>query len=57
VNSTKSNRRWLTMLAALVAISMLGDAAGLIIHYALRHSIERGVPIAHDLTTMTSHIR
>jgi hypothetical protein len=45
------------MLAALVAISMLGDAAGLIIHYALRHSIERGVPIAHDLTTMTSHIR
>jgi hypothetical protein len=45
------------MLAALVAISMLGDAVGLIIHYGLRHSVERGVPIAHDLTTVTSRIR
>jgi hypothetical protein len=57
VNSKKSNRRWLTMLAALVAISMLGDAVGLIIHYGLRRSVERGVPIAHDLTTVTAHIR
>jgi hypothetical protein len=45
------------MLAALVAISVLGDAVGLIIHYTLRYPVERGVPIAHDLTTVTSHIR
>lgn len=45
------------MLAALVAISILGDAVGLIIHYGLRHSVVRGVPIARDLTTEESHIR
>jgi hypothetical protein len=45
------------MLAALVAISMLGDAVGLIIHYALRHPIDHGVPSARDLTTAISHNR
>jgi hypothetical protein len=33
VNAQKTNRRRLTMLAALVAITVLGDVVGLIIHY------------------------
>jgi hypothetical protein len=57
VNSRKTNGKWLTMLVALVGISMLGDAVGLIIHYAFRPPVMRGVPIAHDLTAATSHIR
>jgi hypothetical protein len=34
VDAQKTNRRQLTMLAALVAITVLGDVLGLIIHYA-----------------------
>jgi hypothetical protein len=46
------------MLAALVAITVLGDAVGLIIHYGFRHSVVRGIPIAHDLSgSAPSHIR
>lgn len=45
------------MLGALVAISMLGDAVGLIVHYGFRHSVVPDVPIAHDLTAAISHIR
>jgi len=35
VNAQKKNRRRLTMLATLVAITVLGDVVGLVIHYAL----------------------
>jgi hypothetical protein len=31
------------MLAALVAISVLGDAIGLIIHYGFEHNLTRDV--------------
>ena len=52
MNARKSNRRSLTMLAALVAISMLGNSVGLIIHYGLTgRSVVRAMPIAHDLTS------
>jgi hypothetical protein len=56
VNARKSNRRSLTMLAALVAIAMLGNGVGLIIHYGLTgHSVAvRAMPIAHDLTSNAS---
>jgi hypothetical protein len=33
VNARKTNRRRLTMLAALVAITVLGNVVGLVIHY------------------------
>jgi hypothetical protein len=39
VNARKGNRRWLTMLAALVAIAMLGNIVGLVIHYGARDLI------------------
>jgi len=56
VNARKSNRRSLTMLAALVAISMLGNVVGLIIHYGLTgHSIVRAVPIAPSNAAALSH--
>jgi hypothetical protein len=59
VNAHKSNRRWVTMLAALVAISVLGDAIGLVIHYGFtfRHAVAHGIPVADDLTAMSSQIR
>jgi hypothetical protein len=48
------------MLAALVAISILGNGVGLIIHYGLTgDSVVRATPTAHDLTTNSaalSHI-
>lgn len=51
VNARKTNRRCLTMLGALVAITVFGDGVGLIIHYGftLRHSVARDMPITHDL--------
>jgi hypothetical protein len=41
------------MLAALVAIAMLADGVGLIIHYGLmfRRADAHDTPIAHDLTS------
>jgi hypothetical protein len=47
------------MLAALVAISVLGDAVGLIIHYGFtfRRAVAHGIPVAHELTTTSSQIR
>lgn len=51
MNTRKSNRRSLTMLAALVAISMLGNVVGLIIHYGLTGHSVRAMPIAHGLTS------
>jgi hypothetical protein len=51
VNARKSNRKSLMMLAALVAIALLADGLGLVIHYGFaRHSVERSVPIVHNLT-------
>jgi hypothetical protein len=52
VNARKSNRRWLTMLAALIAISVVCDAVGLVIHYGFtfRHAVAHDIPVAHDLT-------
>jgi hypothetical protein len=60
VNARKSDRRSLIMmLAALVAITMLADGIGLIVHYGFtfRHAVARGMPVAHDLTTASSDIR
>jgi hypothetical protein len=59
VNAHKSNRRSLTMLAALVAIALLADSLGLAIHYgfAFRHDIANGIPVAHELTATSSQIR
>jgi NhaP-type Na+/H+ or K+/H+ antiporter len=60
VNARKSDRRSLTlMLVALVAITMLADGIGLIVHYGFtfRHAVAHGMPVAHDLTTASSHIR
>jgi hypothetical protein len=62
VNARKSNRRSLIMLVALVAIAMLADGVGLIIHYGFtfRHAVAHGTPMAHDLTSKaaaTSHIQ
>jgi hypothetical protein len=58
VNARKSNRRSLTMLAALVAISMLGNVVGLVIHYGFaRHSVAGGVPIADEMNTASNQIR
>jgi hypothetical protein len=52
VNAHKSNRRSLTMLAALVAIALLGNGVGLIIHYGLTgHSVVRAMRIADDSTS------
>jgi hypothetical protein len=47
------------MLAALVAITMLADGVGLVIHYGFtfRHAIADGMPVAHGLTAASSHIR
>jgi hypothetical protein len=47
------------MLAALVVITMLADGVGLIIHYGFtfRHAVAHGMPVAHDLTAASSHIR
>lgn len=47
------------MLAALIAITMLADGAGLIIHYGFtfRHAIAHGMPVAHGLTAASSHIQ
>jgi hypothetical protein len=43
------------MLAALVAIVILGHVVGLIIHYGFaRHSVEPGLPIVHNLTGNSS---
>jgi len=41
------------MLAALVAIAMLADGVGLIIHYGstFRRAVADGTLIAHDLTS------
>jgi hypothetical protein len=51
VNARKSNRKLLTMLAALVAITLLADGVGLVIHYGFaRHSVVPGMPIVHNLT-------
>jgi hypothetical protein len=47
VNARKCNRRSLTMLAALVAITMLGNVVGLVIRYGFTVA---GVPIVHNLT-------
>jgi membrane protein YqaA with SNARE-associated domain len=50
VNVRKSDRRSLTMLAALFAIAILGNVLGLVIHYGFgRHSVEPDVPIVHNL--------
>jgi hypothetical protein len=53
VNARKSNRRSLMMLMVLVAIAVLADGAGLIIHYGFtfRHAVAHDVPIAHDLAS------
>lgn len=53
MNAHKSNRRALMMLAALVAIAMLADGVGLIIHYGstFRRAVADGTLIAHDLTS------
>ena len=52
MNAHNSNRRSLTMLAALVAIAVLGNGVGLIIHYGLTgHSVVRAMPIADDPTS------
>ena len=48
MNARKSSRRWLTMLAALVAISIVCDAVGLIIHYGF--TFRHDIPVADDLT-------
>jgi hypothetical protein len=47
------------MLAALVAISVLSDVVGLVIHYGFtfRHAVAHGIPVAHDLTATSSQIR
>ena len=41
------------MLVALVAIAVLGNVVGLMIHYAFtfRHAGAHGTPVAHDLTS------
>jgi hypothetical protein len=44
VNARKSNRRSLTMLAALVAIALLADGLGLVIHYSFANNVTREVP-------------
>jgi hypothetical protein len=55
VNTRKSNRRSLTMLAALVAIAILGHVVGLVIHYGFaRHSVVGGERIVPSLTSNVS---
>jgi hypothetical protein len=44
VNAHKSNRRSLTMVAALVAIALLADGLGLVIHYGFAHNLTRNMP-------------
>jgi hypothetical protein len=43
MNARKSNRTSLTMLAALVAIALLADGLGLVIHYGFGHNLTRDV--------------
>jgi hypothetical protein len=46
------------MLAALVAISMLGNVVGPVIHYGFaRHSVAGGVRIADEMNTASNQIR
>jgi hypothetical protein len=51
VNVRKSNRTSLTMLAALLAIALLADGLGLVIHYGFGHNL------THDVSASSQTIQ